>query len=147
MLEITYADDEGVLVEIEITGTLEELREIEKALNDLAQGRAKEAIFDGRMDFVPKFNDGWIKELILISGEGNVTIIGEPQGSVVIEGSPEKLDELSGYFCFEEDDKYPEHHHCEWRQDHPCLSPASIPLVISIVGTEEEIAEWEGDQD
>ena len=89
MLEITYADDEGVLVEIEITGTLEELREIEKALNDLAQGRAKEAIFAGRMDFVPKFNDGWIKELILISGEGNVTIIGEPQGSVVIEGRPE----------------------------------------------------------
>ena len=34
MLGIIYADDEGILVEIEITGTLDELKELDEVLID-----------------------------------------------------------------------------------------------------------------
>ena len=71
-------------------------------------------------------------------GDGEVIVTPKPKGSLLMEGSPEKLGELSGYFYFDEKDKDEDHHHCEWREDHPCLSPVSTPLIISIAGRFEE---------
>ena len=142
MLEITYAEDDGDIVEVEITGTLQELRELEASLVSLSQGKAEEKAFPGRTNFKPQFNHGWIKELVFIRGEGDngdIIVDAEPKGALTIEGSAAKLRKLSDYFYFEDEDRYPEHHHCEWREDHTCLSIVSIPLIISIAGTAEEI--------
>ena len=130
MLEVTYAMDDDEMVEIEISGSLEEIRGLEKALHDIAVGKLESTLFEGRTDFVPEFNDGLIREVVFRKGDGDVTVTAKPKGSLSIEGSPEKLHELSGYFYFDEEDKDDDHHHCEWREDHPCLSPVSIPLII-----------------
>ncbi len=146
MLEISYAVNDELLEEIEITGTVPELLKIEEALNSLAQGEREEISFEARTDYKPRYNTGWLKELCIRSGKGDsgdIIILGDPEEQLIIEGSKEKLKEMAGYFYFESADRYPVHHHCTYREDHPCLSINSIPLVISVKGTEAEISALE----
>jgi hypothetical protein len=137
MFEITYAKNGESIVEVEITGTLAEIRELEKTVIDLSQNMDQSFTLTARTNFIPKFGDGWIKELILMSSGDDVKVLANPPDSLSIKGSPEKLEVFSGYCHFEDDDKYPTHHHCEWRDEHPCLAPGSVPLIISIADEKE----------
>ena len=132
MFEITYSKNGESIVEVEITGTLAEIRELERTVIDLSENMDQTSTLQARTNFIPEFNDGWIKELILMSSEGDVKVFANPPNSLIIKGSPEKLEVFSGYCHFEDDDKYPTHHHCEWRNEHPCLAQVSVPLIISI---------------
>lgn len=143
MLEITFSEENSRVCEVEIEASLDELKLLEQSLSALSEGGPEEYVFQGRTDFKPRLNSGWIGELVLrrcTAADGDIVVMPQPPERLIIEGSAEKLAELVGYFCFEPEDRYPDHHHCEWRKDHPCLSTASVPLIIWVAGTPEEHA-------
>lgn len=143
MLEITFCKDDNGVCEVEIEASLDELKLLEQSISALSKGGPDEYVFSARTDFKPRLNQGWINELVLrrcMVDDGDIVVLAHPPERLIIEGSAEKLAELAGYFCFEPEDRYPEHHHCEWRVDHPCLSASSVPLIIWVAGTAKEHA-------
>jgi hypothetical protein len=128
MLEIRYSGAQ----EVDLAGSRIELEELRNALLGLINGELSELRFEADRTIDPTPWDSVGQALDIQRGGDAVRVSIAHDSTMVIEASDENLNNFASFLYFDETAESGSHSHFEFYEGNDCVTPDSIPLVISV---------------
>jgi hypothetical protein len=116
-------------LELEITGTVDELRRIAEAFADIKPEQCLRVMADATAVASPYQRCLASLEVNATVGLARVDVAGN---TLSVTGSPEMLRVFGSWFEFANDAQSGFHHHHEWSDGNQWITPDSRPLVICV---------------
>lgn len=120
------------LNEIELEGTLEELRTLSRGLSKSLRGANPTLMQETEYDFDPKPYPTALRCLMIECTAGRVCVSVRNDVELYVAGSEEALRGFASWLEVPDDIADGYHIHFEYYDNHPVIAPASVPLVISV---------------
>jgi hypothetical protein len=126
---VVIRESTSPFLELELSGTVAELRRIAEALSNMNAGQSFEIPTDPKAIASPYQRCLNRLEVDAAGGPVRVAIIDD---TLKVSGSPEMLHTFASYFRFADDAESGLHSHHEWFEGDKWIAPDSRPLVVSV---------------
>lgn len=118
--------------DLDISGSVQALQIISAAILDLATSDVMNFAHIADTNYDPTPYHSTLSGLLVTKADGRIAVTVEDEMTVLISGRSDFLVTLAAWFSFEPDTPPKTHVHFEYYDNHPLISPTSVPLVIGI---------------
>jgi hypothetical protein len=127
-MRVRWAPGQG----LDVAGARHELRAFHDLLLGVSRGEPPHAKVPAFIDGDPAPYDVFLSALEVHLSDGPAAVRVVESNRVEVTGSSEALRGLASFFDFDEQVSAGYHHHLEYYDGHPFISPTSEPLVVTV---------------